>query len=536
MSASNSTKVKKNSKDGDKKRFLPQPSTSDSNNVNDKGPLIENECKTYAGIGPDIIRNYAEQSMFETHLSEDVCNTLSEDINYKIRYIINDALLKARLSGRDVISSRDIEETFSNLSIEKVYGAETDPNWVPFSDLPSTSNSDQTLFYLDDSLVNLIELSEEENTYVQYGDIELIKQWYPDPNLSNPSSALKEYFTIACESIICVDAELRRIVLKDISENPDVGPILQWFYNFAYLILVKNIKYDSITLRDGYFLLVKDYSYDYLTQRSLELIETLENSPLSSANVSTKSLRLLIELLLERLLLESFITTDLLNRMCFTLSIMCLRVPLKELVINKINEKLETFNEESVFPILTVVYYLGIDGVIGIFLPRVTFFLDRLLIESNVDVMVYIAQGIYSLICKAELEDDYVYNWFDVTIPNELVIYWRPKYYQTEEKEKMEVNFVKMKSKLIKTRRKMEFKESRSVKCVFEQVFESPSYDCHVSRKIQECRMGRQMYSRKETNVTIGKTSLILSVLNGNCNNKAAISKCHDHSLLSYNI
>ncbi|XP_057665269.1 uncharacterized protein LOC130899377 [Diorhabda carinulata] len=534
MSTNNSTKARKNSKDGDKKKFLPQPSTSDSNNINDKGPLIENDCKMYTGIGPDIIRNCAEQSMFESHLTEDVCNTLSEDINYKLRYIINDALLKARLCGRDVISSRDIEETFSNLSIEKVYGAKIDPNWVPFSDLPSTSSSDQTLFYLDDSLINLIELAEDESTYVQYGDVELIKQWYPDPNLTNTSPALKEYFRVACESIMGIDHELCQIVLKDISENPDVGPILQWFYNFAYLILLKNIRYDSLTLRDGYFLLVKDVSYDYLTLRSLELIETLENSPLGSANVSTKSLQLLIKLLLEKLLLESFSSTDLLSRMCFTLSIMCLRVPLKQLVIDKINWKLESLNEGTIFPILTIVYYLGIDGIIGIFLPRITFFLDRLLNESNSE-MVYIAQAIYGLICKAALEDTYIYNWFNVIIPNELVLYWRPKYYQVEETDKIEMNFIKIKSKLIKTRRKIEFKESKRVKCVFEQTFDLPSYDCHISRKIQESRMGRQMFNRKESNVTVGKTSLILSILNGNNNNKA-ISKCCDHSLLSYNI
>lgn len=56
-------------------------------------------------------------------------------------------MLKARLCGRDSISSRDIEESFSNLSIEKVYGAPTNPNWVPFSD------SNQTFYYLD---VNII--------------------------------------------------------------------------------------------------------------------------------------------------------------------------------------------------------------------------------------------------------------------------------------------------------------------------------------------------------------------------------------------
>ena len=42
--------------------------------------------------------------------------------------------MKARLSGRNAISASDIEHTFENLRIEKVYGAPAHPNWVQFGD------------------------------------------------------------------------------------------------------------------------------------------------------------------------------------------------------------------------------------------------------------------------------------------------------------------------------------------------------------------------------------------------------------------
>lgn len=84
------------------------------------------------------------------------------------------------------------------------------------------------------------------------------------------SSTLKEYFTIVCQSIISSDPDIRAAALEDISENSNIGPIIEWFYHF------------------GYFLLSKDITYDCLTLRALDLIDTLESSPLGSANVSEK--------------------------------------------------------------------------------------------------------------------------------------------------------------------------------------------------------------------------------------------------------
>lgn len=45
-----------------------------------------------------------------------------------------DSLIKARLCGRNSISSSDLEQTFENLRIGKVYGAPSNPNWIFFGD------------------------------------------------------------------------------------------------------------------------------------------------------------------------------------------------------------------------------------------------------------------------------------------------------------------------------------------------------------------------------------------------------------------
>ncbi|CAH2012456.1 unnamed protein product [Acanthoscelides obtectus] len=135
MSSSSSSKLKK-SKEREKRRSQVNNESSSS----DKGSPSK-EFKQSVGINSDPIHIYNEQNSNE-HLSEEVCNTLSEDINCRLRYIIHDSLVKARLLGRDVVKYKDIEETFENLSISKVYGATATPNWRIFDK--------QNLLFLDE--------------------------------------------------------------------------------------------------------------------------------------------------------------------------------------------------------------------------------------------------------------------------------------------------------------------------------------------------------------------------------------------------
>lgn len=95
-----SAKIKKSTKDKEKRKS--QSGLIDSNSKGSPAKVGYNnfrimyslntvefqDSKQYAGISSDSICIYAEQSTYE-HLSEDVCNILTEDINYKLRYIIH---------------------------------------------------------------------------------------------------------------------------------------------------------------------------------------------------------------------------------------------------------------------------------------------------------------------------------------------------------------------------------------------------------------------------------------------------------------
>lgn len=58
-------------------------------------------------------------------------------------------MIKARLSGRNVITSSDIDASFESLKIEKVYGAPSHPNWMVLND--------HNVLYLDVSIKLLMQ-------------------------------------------------------------------------------------------------------------------------------------------------------------------------------------------------------------------------------------------------------------------------------------------------------------------------------------------------------------------------------------------
>ncbi|XP_030752325.1 uncharacterized protein LOC115879568 [Sitophilus oryzae] len=376
----------------------------------------------YAGIGPDSIKIYAEQNNIEENFTEEMYNILTEDINYKLRYIIHNALIKAKLQHRETITSGDIEETFANLNIDKVYGASSNPNWLR---LP-----DDSLFFLDDQQVNLVEIAEEQMTYMQEGDTVISQVWLSanDTESTDYTQTFTNYFKVMCKSLVSNNEELRRMALKDISENASIGPITNWFYNFSYFIL-KDIKYESLTLK------------------ILQLLEVLENSPLPSLQVSTKQLKLLTNILCGRLL-KSEVPENVLSPMCYVLSLLCLRLPLKKYLLNKIKQKI--FYTDKRLILLAIIYFLGIDAVSEVFRPNMSYLLvDDLKDERLTEVIL----SIYGLICKANLNTGSIYDGFRNIYGRQLTPFFIPNKIMPDEQVEMKTDFVTMKVALMKTRR-----------------------------------------------------------------------------------
>lgn len=113
-----------------------------------------------------------------------------------------------------------------------------------------------------------MDIVEEDCSYVQPGDITITRKWLPE--IKETSRSLKHYFETICNAVVSIDIELKHTALKDIITNSSIGPIVEWFYNFCYILLSKDITYDSLTLS------------------ALDLIKSLEYNKIASLTVSEK--------------------------------------------------------------------------------------------------------------------------------------------------------------------------------------------------------------------------------------------------------
>lgn len=286
--------------------------------------------KQFARLSSESVQNYAEQSIFESAPHE-VAYSLAEDLSYKLRHIIHEAHIKANLSGRTALLGSDIEACLESLAVEKVYGASNSSHFSPLSDKH---------LYLQDSVVNLVMLVENTATIIQPGDAILTKQsWLPTgPAMNN----YVRYFTAMCHTLISNTPQQRQEALRDVRCNAHIGPIVNWFYHF------------------GYFLLSKDITYVSLTMSALQLIEALESNPIARQQVGEKELKLLPRLILQRLL-RTRTDYEVIKPMCSVLAMLCIRAPLRELVIGKIEQRRQEFNTDYALPLVCIINALGID-------------------------------------------------------------------------------------------------------------------------------------------------------------------------------
>ncbi|XP_044757167.1 uncharacterized protein LOC123315514 isoform X2 [Coccinella septempunctata] len=515
-----SSKAKRSTKERDKRKSHTVNQDSHNLNIIERTlPIKDTHSKRYAGLSIESIKVAAEHITFPDLLSEESCEILAEDLNYKLRYIIHQAANRAFISNRSGINRTDIEETFQDLQIEKIYGAPSDPLWIPLAD--------QNCLFLDDPKVNLIEVAEEELAYSQPFRPVVHKKWLPESK--EPNNSLKNYFNVICEAVVSNDIEVRKMALQNISVNPNIGPIINWLYKFGYVLLSKDVTYNSLTFY------------------ALDLIETLEMSPLGNTEADENQLKLLVRLILQRLL-KSYTNPDVLKPMCWVLAILCRRYPLKEYVLAKLKQKLPELSFQYNLSFLMIVNALGIEAIIEIFLKNFDIFFIRFSIEEDKKMNGYDATSpnykelsfdwqlygypimeMYYILVKNNIYES-KFNKFP-ELANFSVLLSKPQ--QSEPEENRMIDFINMKKQLIKTRRKIEIQNNRRF-LPYESVFEVPIYRTRMKQKMENhYKTNYHIGWKKQSHVVIGKTSLLLPVMK---NNNSFISRCYDHSLSSYNL
>ncbi|KAK4883214.1 hypothetical protein RN001_006533 [Aquatica leii] len=531
----NSSKSKKNSKDREKRKSqTAQEPTIQQNS--EKGSPNKDNFRKFSGYGIEELTIITEQSVNE-HLTEEVCVAFIEDINYKLRHIIYEAIVKARLSSRNHITSSDIDDTFESLQIEKIYGAEKDPVWVPLGD--------QNLYYLDDQKINLINLAEEPVAYLQPEEPIITRKWLPETK--EVGGHLKQYFTIMCEAIVDKDEKIYQVALGDIKKNTSIGPIIEWFYHF------------------GYFLLSKDITYDSLTLRALKLIKALEFNPVSSFIISDKQIMLLTRLLLQRLL-RFFSNSELIKPICQILALLCKRIPVRVMILKKMIAKFPEVRDVFPLPIICAVNYLGVDAFGAILIPHLKSLLVIMETQREPDFILEMLRS-YNIICiERQNTNKFCDRFYDV-FGEAIIPYWKyPRVVSDQETDSSRPDYwLYTKGQLLRSRRKIPPKEKRKLKKIHieeafpeqeDDIIKVEKVDYDYENKAEEISVkpsitflfhscapavGRLRFLKLsspvllqnvETQVTIGKRSLLSPILK----TFKTPSTCKSHTLMYHNL
>lgn len=360
--------------------------------------------------------------------------------------------------------------------------------------------------------MNLVAIAEAENTYYQYLEPVVTAKWLPD--LGDISKALKNYYTTMCQMVTHADIDVRKKALRNIAENSRIGQVTEWFYNFGYILLSKDITYDCLTLR------------------ALDLIRTLENSQICRINVSEKQLKLLIRLILQRLL-KSGLSVDVLRPICDVLAILCQRQPLKDYVFVKISQKIEEIFDNSAVAIITAANSLGTDGINNLILPYLHVFLKKIQVSFELPLICSILET-YCIISRSSTIDSTIYDIFYECFGGGLTPFALSMPCEGQPVKK-DLNFAHVKHELIKTRRKICPKLKIAIAPAIDEVFEMPPENSKLRKKMENYKWDNVSEYTSDTDVVIGRTSLLLSIFKRKKKLKID-AKCSDHTLLFYNL
>lgn len=145
---------------------------------------------------------------------------------------------------------------------------------------------------------------------------------------------------------------------------------------------------------------------------------------------------------------------------------------------------------------------------------------------------IFFFQEFLNILIKENLLDPYIHEFFRELFGS-LVLFYRPVVAKRADITE-EMNFARVKAKLWKTQRKLEYKTRDACKISVSDVFDLSSYcpNDRLRKKLEKFDCERSSSSKNRGEVIVGRTNLLLPVLI----KKTQPSRCINHVLTSYNV
>lgn len=203
------------------------------------------------------------ESVGISKLSDDAGDVLTEDVSYRIRECVHNALRIMKHCRRNCLTTDDFNNALKESNTEIIYGH----GGIENLQFKSVSYKDSRLCYIDEKEINLRELALETVSPIDPGEVSVKANWlvlegnqctFSKKN-SDHKTALKEpissYLSNTTLALIGKSAHLRKIALKDLMVNKKLQVVLPHLVSFFSSQIKHHTGLDSFTLVASYTLL-----------------------------------------------------------------------------------------------------------------------------------------------------------------------------------------------------------------------------------------------------------------------------------------
>jgi len=196
----------------------------------------------FAVIPNSSVTLYAE-SLGHANLSEEIVSSLSEDVTYRLREVIHNALRFTRHSKRRHLTTDDVNLALTWSNSQVIYGQ----NGVDVPNFRTFNFKDSTLSYMEDRDANLRETAFDQTLPADPGEVSIKAQWlvFEGQNCSGgkqnkdeigSKEVLEEPFATFLErtisSVFGRNAAARKVALDTLRTNGKLQSILPYLVTF----------------------------------------------------------------------------------------------------------------------------------------------------------------------------------------------------------------------------------------------------------------------------------------------------------------
>lgn len=206
--------------------------------------MVDDSSKYFAIFEVASMRMMADD-VGAQNVSDDVLLTLSQDVNYRIRELVHSAYQFMKHSSRRKLTGDDINRAIKHTNHDPVYGVPKETNYTYVAEVG--------VFCADDPLVHVVseteDIIESRNRISGHKtkSLEVTLDWLsvegrPLNQMMDPDSVtqtntkinpiLINYLDQVSKTILKTDDEQFSLLIRDVSSNPKIQPIVSHLLNY----------------------------------------------------------------------------------------------------------------------------------------------------------------------------------------------------------------------------------------------------------------------------------------------------------------